>query len=235
VTKVESDRIVLMERCPLCGKGRVEQVTEKEPGRHDAPPAYCLNCGATFQSTVSGGIELIRCEPDLLARALELESPTACRRCRHCLQGVSFYEGEWKKLSERGWVVRQPSVATGRDSTATGRDSTPSTQHSVLPLGIELADGEEIRLEVSPVYLGEELLGLESTAAKVLLTSLRLILLEGDNAHFVPLENIAAVEERKPGLWIQLVGSLAPIYLFAPPPSDALSRLKLKLNGKEEP
>ncbi len=212
-----TERTVLFDRCPMCGRGPVTLAQHGGLLRGASRSAPCPDCGAAFLLKGPERLELVRCEPDRLALARELSSTTACRHCRPCLQGAVLPREQWERLVEMEWPISEPS-AVGCQPSAVG------AQQPAHPL--ELEPGEELRLEVAPVSMGDEMLGLRRPTGKVIVTNRRLLYLEGEYVSSIPLDSITGVEFSQPGLTIRQEGSFEPIYLFAPPLSDALLRIR---------
>ena len=189
---------------------------------HPADPYACPDCGATF-TPGNGGLELTRCEPDNVALIRAISEAPACSYCHPCLLGATFPKRQWEKLAELDWPLND-------FSTIRSPEPLFITHHPPLPAGIELQDGEEIALDVGPVYIGEEIWGLESSPSRAIVTNRRLLIAGSNTIYPVPFESIVAVEESHPGLRIQRDTGLEPIYLFTPILSDALSRIKLLLS-----
>lgn len=220
---------VLFERCPLCGGGPVVEAHKRGLFRRTASPASCRDCEATF-FIISDGVELVRCEPDRVSQIRGL-SDAACRHCHPCLQGAAFSREEWGNLAEIEWPLSELSAISQQPSAF-------SQQDSGLLSEVKLEEGEEIQLEAGPVYVGDEMLGFDTQAGRVVITNRRILFADGDNVHTIPMESIVAVEESRPGLLIQREAGFEPVYLYAPLLSNALWQIMhavVALTGRRPP
>ncbi|MGI5836535.1 MAG: hypothetical protein ACOX87_08605 [Chloroflexota bacterium] len=222
---------VILDKCPMCGKGPVAILRQGWSTRNTAASISCPDCYAAF-SKKDGGLELSRCEPDRVAQIRGFGEGNACLRCYPCLQGAVFTKDEWERLAEMEWPLGGLSAGSVQATGIRTQDSGLRTQGPSVTLEVGLLDGEEIEFEIGPVYFGEEMLGIESPAGRVIVTNRRMLFLGADAVHPIDLDTIVAVEESRPGLRIQREAGFEPIYLFAPLFSDALSRIKQALSSR---
>ena len=226
-----ADGTVILDKCPMCGKGPVAILRQGWSTRNTAASISCPDCYASF-SKKDGGLELSRCEPDRVAQIRGSAKATPAFVAIPACKGRSLPGMSGRRLAEMEWPLGGLSADSVQATGIRTQNSGLSTQNPSVTLEVGLLDGEEIEFEIGPVYFGEEMLGIESPAGRVIVTNRRMLFLGADTVHPIDLDTIVAVEESRPGLRIQREAGFEPVYLFAPLFSDVLSRIKQALSGR---
>lgn len=216
---------VVLERCPLCGAGPVEEQPRLLPWH--ARLARCRTCSGDFRRRSDGSYMYSYCNPDRIAAVRGLGKPSACSQCAPCQLGAARSLDAWREFAGRSW----PRLGGGLSSPGQRAVYTAGAAAAVdLPWHQSL-EGDRVLHVTFPSYLGEPAMGRGDREGYLAITDRHLAFLSRDRKWVVHLDQVSDVRATVPGLEVCIRGDPEPVLLAVPDDEQLLPVLKQTLGG----